>query len=73
MSVIPQLRTFTETRERLGISPASLYTLCRKGEIPYIRLRGWDYRFSDDAIAAWLVERAGAPNSKKLNAVRAAK
>jgi excisionase family DNA binding protein len=62
------LLTAREVADLLGVSSETVLRWTRKGELPAIKLPGGAIRFREDALEAWLAERAcgahTAPDSK---------
>jgi excisionase family DNA binding protein len=61
--VATKLLTAQEVAERLGVTPAWVWTQTRAGLIPHVRL-GRYRRFREEAIDEWLrqLERRSAPS-----------
>lgn len=53
-----RLLTAREVAEILNVSPETVLRWTRAGELPAIRLPGGALRYREDAIEAWLEERA---------------
>lgn len=58
MSETNQLLTSEETAKRLRISRDCLWSKCRKGELPHIKLSPRSFRFRAEDIEQWLKERS---------------
>jgi excisionase family DNA binding protein len=52
------LLTAREVADALGVSVETVLRWARKGTLPAIKLPGGAVRFREDAIEAWLAERA---------------
>ena len=46
-----------DVAELLGVSPAFVYALVRRGELPAVRVGDRYVRFRSEAIQAWVAER----------------
>jgi excisionase family DNA binding protein len=52
---LPRLLNAVEVADQLGLSRFRLYELCRRQEVPHVRI-GRSIRFDPRAVAAWLAE-----------------
>ena len=53
-----RLLTARDLAELLGVSAETVLRWTRRGELPAIRLPGGAIRYREDALDAWLAERA---------------
>ena len=58
--------TITETAELLNVSKATLYTMTRKNEIPFSKIRG-KILFHKPTIEQWLINGASMKNGGGKN------
>jgi excisionase family DNA binding protein len=54
------LLTVKEVAARLRVSEKFLYTRCRAGQFPHIKIAS-EYRFDEDAVNAFLAENTVSP------------
>jgi excisionase family DNA binding protein len=58
------LLTAREVADLLGVHTETVLRWARRGELPAIRLPGGAIRFRDEALEAWLADRATEPSSQ---------
>jgi excisionase family DNA binding protein len=63
--VTARLLTAREVGEMVGMSSETILRWNRRGELPAVRLPGGAIRFREDALAAWLEERATVETRKR--------
>jgi excisionase family DNA binding protein len=68
-SVVPRLLTLREAATALGVPRWRLYELCKKKKIPSMKI-GKTYRFSEAALAEWIVEQHQSPTGEDVNPER---
>jgi excisionase family DNA binding protein len=61
-----RLWTAEDVAERLRMRPDFVYALCRRKQIPHVRL-GRSVRFRPEAIARWLEEQERGSNGRGLS------
>ena len=58
---VPQMISAKRLHQRLGVSPATLWRMVQRGDIPApFRLSPGRVAWSEDVIREWLISRMGA-------------
>lgn len=56
--------TVEEVAERLRIKPTTIYSHCRKGDFPHVRIGG-SVRIPSDKLEDWLIKNTIQPEERE--------
>ena len=65
-----RLLTAREVAEDLALTPETVLSWVRTGKLPAFRLPSGQIRFSQDALDAWLRDRATYAQDSRLSVIR---